>query len=354
MRRWSRTAALALAVTAAAAPAAGAQAPARLLQDGIRAYGSLEFDAAAALLRRALTGRGTPLTTDDQANALAYLGATEIFRDRADSATAVFRRLVRAHARYRIDRLIFPPEVSLVFDAVRRRNPVAVLRLAPRDTVQVAGRFMAIDLFGSTFHRVRVEVATPDGQPLRTIYAGPVSDSLRIEWDGRGRQDDEPVAPGRYALSVTSVDSLDAVGRIVRIPLALELIGIDTLDHPAPPADSLLLPERSSSGPALEALISSLAVGTAIAVLPSALSPDADLSETRFAVGAAVSIAGIAGFLQRRPGRPIPENIVVNDRVRADWQGRVDAVAGQNRARMRRARLEVRPGAPQIIEPEGE
>ncbi|MDH3498357.1 MAG: hypothetical protein OER21_16495 [Gemmatimonadota bacterium] len=351
MRAGLRAVGLSLALMGATPAIVLAQAPGQLLVSGIRAYQQLEFAEAAGLLRRALAAPTPGLDTPNRSQALAYLGAAELFRNRPDSAVAVFTRLVRSDPRYRLDRLIFPPEVTTVFDAARRRTPAAALGFVPVRTIRSGQPDYPIDVFGSTYHDVRVEIAQADGRTLRTVYAGPVGDSLRLEWDGRGAED-EPLAEGRYVLRVTSLDSTGATGRTVRIPLDVRIAGVDTVPHPAPPADSVLLPERSAAGPALEALIGSLAIGTAIAVLPSALSSDVDLSPTRFAVGAAVTVAGFSGFFARRPGRPIPENMAANERVRADWRARVEGVARQNRDRMRRALLEVRAGTAQIIEAE--
>ena len=95
-----------------------------------------------------------------------------------------------------------------------------------------------------------------------------------------------------------------------------------------------------------------LVLGTAVALLPNAVAPDASLSPARFGVGAAVSLAGFAGFLASRPGREIPQNVAANERVRADWEAQRQVVARENTARLRRAWLSVRAGAPQIIERE--
>ncbi len=351
MRAAYRAAGLGFALIGATPAFGQAQAPGQLLTSGIRAYQQLEFADAAGLLRRALAAPPPGLEAASRSQALAYLGAAELFRNRPDSAASVFTRLVRSDPRYRFDRLTFPPEVTTVFDAARRRNPAAALGLEPVRTIRSGQPDYPIDVFGSTYHDARVEIAQLDGRTLRTVYAGPVSDSLRLEWDGRGAED-EPLAEGRYVLRVTSLDSVGTAARTVRIPLDIRIAGVDTVPHPPPPPDSVLLPERSAAAPALEALIGSLAIGTAIAVLPSALSSDVDLSPTRFAVGAAVTVAGFSGFFARRPGRPIPENVAANDRVRADWRTGVEAVVRQNRDRMRRALLEVRAGMPQIIEAE--
>ena len=84
-----------------------------LMTGAIRAYQDLDFDTAARLLRRVLTpplvtGLGDP----EHTRALTYLGAAEHYRQRHDSAIAVFRRLVLLAPRQRPDTLIFPPSWS--------------------------------------------------------------------------------------------------------------------------------------------------------------------------------------------------------------------------------------------------
>jgi len=95
-----------------------------VLSGAVRAYRDLEFDAAARMLRRVLA---PPLAIglDDaaRARALTYLGAAEHYRGRQDSAIAVFRRLIALAPRHRPDTLIFPPEITKLYDAVRSSLP---------------------------------------------------------------------------------------------------------------------------------------------------------------------------------------------------------------------------------------
>ena len=110
-----------------AAPALAAQNGnvSEVMTNAVRAYQDLDFDAAARLLRRVLT---PPLASelDDAtlARALTYLGAAEHYRDRPDSATAVFRRLVVLAPRYRPDTLTFPPEITRLYDEVHAKLSV--------------------------------------------------------------------------------------------------------------------------------------------------------------------------------------------------------------------------------------
>src|SRR2546429_299778 len=113
-----------------AADTAAAQAGDSLIVTGMRAYKNLESDAATLLPRRGvvqLTAASAPVARG--AKGLVYLGAAELFRGRRDSTVAVFRRLVVLDPRYRPDQLVFPPEVTSVFEAVRLRTKTVAIEI---------------------------------------------------------------------------------------------------------------------------------------------------------------------------------------------------------------------------------
>ena len=104
-----------------------------VMAGAIRAYQDLDFDAAASLLRRVLTPPlAIELSDAERARALSYLGAAEHYRGRPDSALAVFRRLAVLAPRDQPDTLIFPPEVTKLYDAVRSSMPDTVNPSTPR------------------------------------------------------------------------------------------------------------------------------------------------------------------------------------------------------------------------------
>jgi len=101
----------------------------------VRAYRDLEFDTAATLLRRVLTPPlDRQLDEVQRARALTYLGAAEHYRGQPDSAIAVFRRLIAAAPAQQPDTLIFPPEITQLYEAVRNSMTTVAVR-APPDTV---------------------------------------------------------------------------------------------------------------------------------------------------------------------------------------------------------------------------
>jgi hypothetical protein len=103
------------------------QSQSTALTQALRAYQRLDFDLAATLLRRALSGE---LSDSTQIQALTYLGAAEHYRARADSAAVVWRRLVVLAPGYQPDTLVFPPEITRSYNDARRRMRVEMPRLS--------------------------------------------------------------------------------------------------------------------------------------------------------------------------------------------------------------------------------
>src|SRR2546428_11316822 len=154
---------------------AAGQAASAALTQGVRAYDDLEFENAAGLLRRALAVQGTnALSAADVSRALIYLAATELLRDRRDSARAIARRLVLSNPRFRPDELVFPPQLLLLYEVVRRATP-AVIAEAPTDT---AIRFGSEAVAGRLFSRFLPDIpGTPvgvGGRGVGTPCPGPL------------------------------------------------------------------------------------------------------------------------------------------------------------------------------------
>ncbi len=332
---------------------APAQSAADVLAQGVRAYQDLEFDGAAGLLRRSLAFQGSEaLPPAGAARALIYLAATELFRNRRDSAAAAARRLVLLDPRFRPDELVFPPQVLALYEGVRRATP-AVSARAPADTsIRPGADAFAVRLYASTFHDVSATLGTEAGRVVRTLYAGPIGDSLALTWNGLDSAGARP-PDGRYTLTVTSLDRERRVVRTLRLPIELAQPLVDTLPHPAPPADSLLRPERRPFGPAVRALAPGALAGVAVVVLPAVVASREDASGARFLVGGTVAIAGIAAFLSHHPGRPIPGNAALNRTLRDDWRRAVDDVTRRNAQRLREVRMRIRASPPLLLTPEG-
>jgi len=133
----------------------------------VQAYQALEYDAAAALLERSLRRDSvTGLADSLQTRALTYLAATELFRGQRDSAVAAFRQLVLLNPRYRPDELIFPPQVTNLFQEVRRATRAIAVAVPPVTELRARlDRFKA-RVLASSLADVTVTLAREDGTPV--------------------------------------------------------------------------------------------------------------------------------------------------------------------------------------------
>jgi len=334
---------LALALLVAATIRLPAQSASELLQQGVRAYQKLEYDAAVALLRESLLRREPSALPDSQrARALSYLAATDLFQQQRDSAAAAFRALVRLDPRYRPDELIFPPQVTNLYEEVRRSTKVLSVQVPP------VTEWFTARLVTTSVQSVTATLARDDGTLVRMLYDGPVADSLAVKWDGLTAAGTLP-EEGRYVLHVAPRPPLEDGPRPLQVTLDITQVPPDTLPWPAPPTAPAFLPERTSATPALGSLAAGAVAGGAVVALPSLFGRSGEATGARFAVAAAVSIAGLVGFFAHQP-RPIEANIRANAPARAEWQRRVDAVKTENAKRRGAARLLIRAGPVTVAE----
>jgi hypothetical protein len=330
------------ALTAALAGAVRAQSPAAQLASGIRAYGDLNFDSAATLLRAALASPGVPPLTDaERVRGLVHLGATELFRERRDSAAAAFQALLFLEPRYRPDQLVFPPEVSSLFEEVRLRTRAVTASVPPVTRLDAAGDQVVVWLYATSYHQIDVAILRANGVRVRSVYAGAAGDSLQLLWDGR-TDTGALVEGGSYQFEV---DSRGTDGRVVRslvVPLGVERVFLDTLPLPAPP-DALMLPEREAGRSGLRALLTGLLGAAVVVALPDVVASESGGGMVeRFAVAGALGSAGVATFLAQRRSIPIPANIAANQAVRLAWQAQVDVVHAANAAMRQEVHLVIR------------
>jgi hypothetical protein len=341
----------ALCVTAAA-PAHAQDSTAQeqsseALANGLRHYRQLEYDSASISLRRALAF-GDSLGETGRVRALTYLGASELFRNRRDSSFAAFRRLVMLDPRARPDPLLFPPEVTTIYDFAREQTKV-VRPVLPRDTTIRLGadRYRAM-LYASSFHQIIVTLERVDGFTIRTLYAGPISDTLQVYWSG---EDTVFLASdtGRLVFTVTSLSSAGRQARVLRLPFDLVMGPQDTLPTPPPLPDSLFLPEHEPAGTGFRSLGRGAGIGLAVAILPGLVAGGDSPSGSRFAVAGGLTIAGLIGFFKHRPGRPLPDNIIVNQSLRDGWQAQIQMTVQENAIRVLQKRLDIHVGRPEVI-----
>lgn len=349
-----KVAALALALLTAGAASLRAQSGTELLNRGVRATHDLEFDSAAAYLRRALAAPAPNALPDTaRSRALMYLGANEFFNDRRDSAVAVFRRLIAADPRYRPDLLVFPPEVTTLYNEARLGVRAAAVVVPARTEIGAPGDRMPVRLYAASIHDITVVVARyfggTGGVTLRTLYSGAIGDSLEVTWDGRDSTG-APADSGNYVLRVASKGADNRVVRTVEVPLTISTVRHDTLPVPLAPADSMLKPELTSGRGGATSLAVGLGTAIAVSVLPSLVASGSEPSNARYMVAGTAAVAGIVGLLRARSPRPIPENVAANQQVRAAWQQQATQVHAENERRRAGARLVITAGAPRTVE----
>jgi hypothetical protein len=317
----------------------------------VEAYNNLDFHTASALFRQVVATAPRGRAPGELESALAYLGASEWFEGLRDSALAVFLTLVILDPRYRLSELVFPPEVTGAFADVRRLTKVVDVSTSPETTIQAGqGRFSAW-LLASSPHPVTVAVLRDDGTTLRTLYTGPMGDSLEVHWDGLDSAG-APVGTGTLFLSVTSRGPDLHPIRTARVPLDITAESPPQVPAPPPLADSLFLPEQAAKHGSATSLVAGLVDAALIAALPGVIASGTQPSGARFAIAAGITLAGLAGFAAHHGTRPIPENIAANQRLKLAWQRRVEAANEENAARRRTPTLVIRVGPRAVIEQE--
>jgi hypothetical protein len=326
----AKTTLLALVLAAAASPAR-AQAPEASLQQGIQAYRDLEMESAGWLLRRAL--QSPTLSEAERKTGLCYLGAAELYRDRRDSAVSAFAQLIRLDPRYRLDRLVFTPEVQSVFEVARRRTPIVEVEarsatMAPRDPG------LPIRLQANTPHVVVVTAEAVRGEVLDTIARANVADTATVRWSA------QRAPAGGLILGVSSLDQRGRVSRRLELPVQITRFPEDPLPMPERPA---LLPVRQPSGPAFVRLgLGAIFATTAYFVTPVFT----DATAPRVMLTGLFGAAGIAGFWEARPGKPLPDNVLANETAREMYRAKVAKVEEENRRRAAGGVVRVEVGKP--------
>lgn len=324
-------------------PPLSAQTAKLLLTEGIAAHRDLEFVAAARLLTRALNpDLKPPLGETERDRALMYLGSAHLNQTEREEAATAFRTLVIGNPRYRPDSLVFPPPVTQLFAEVVQTTKAVAIEMPDQHTLVAGARDITIRVFASSAHQITATILGTRGDTVVALFDGPIKDSLTVSWNGLVAEQKPPTS-GSYRLEVASKLSPNAVVRAVRIPLEIQATTAPdpTPSLPAPP-DSLFRPERRPAGPALALLIPGVALGTLI-VIPRGL------GDARFVFGGGIAVAGVVGFFLQKPGRPIPDNIAVNTRLRRDWSRRAAVLRDQARQRAS-TRLVIRAGPAERIE----
>lgn len=327
-RWWYRTALLLVLLPA---PAAG-QTASVLLAEGLRAYGNLDFAAAAQLLRSALEAAdAAALPPPDRLRALMHLGAANVYREERDDAVAAFRSLVLADPRFRPDSLVFPPRVTQTFDEVLQTTKAVGLVAPPEARFTAGTRGLQVRAYVTSRHRIQGRITTTRGQTIATLFGGVINEYVTLTWDGLDANG-AAVPPGRYLLVVfSSLD--DEILRSVRLPLEVAVNPVDTLPWPAPPPRPPRRWDRRFLYPGAV-----LGVGLA---LPAALGIGGART-ARISFGIAFATIGLVGGWPRAAA-PDP-------RAATEWQTLVTTVRRENQRRRNRPEMVIRTGQPESRE----
>ena len=321
-----------------------------LMARALTAYRNLEYDDAATRLRAALALTGNARLSDaDRSRALMYLAATELFRSRRDAAIESIRTLLIADPRYRPDDLIFPPEVSALFQESRLGVRAVSVVVPAQAEIQATADRLPVRVYAATLHDIRAQITGAFGSPERTLHEGAVGDSLLLLWNGRdgiGRLRE----PGRYLLRVTSRGPTGRDEREVEIPLDIERIVLDTLPTPEPLSPSIFRPESEVRSRGLRPAVAGLLTAAAVVVLPSIIGGGQDGMSLRFGVAGALGVSAIIGLTTASRPRALRENIDWNRRQREEWESEILRVRTENDARRAATRIRITAGRATTVE----
>lgn len=313
------------------------------------AYRDLDYDAAASGFRAALAATAAaPLSDPDRLRALMHLGAIEVFRGRREAAIEAFRSLLVIDARYRPDELVFPPEVSTLFQETRIGLRATSVIVPAETRIQSPADRLPVRVYAASLHEVRVAVIDQAGGAVRVLHEGAIGDSLELLWNGRdglGRLRE----PGQYRLRITSRSPAGRDERELIVPLTITRVEQDTLPLPAPLPESAFRPETAAPTGGSRHLATGLGVAGIVALLPSIAGSGNDGATIRFGVVAALGAAGTIGLTRARRPRPLSENIEWNRRQRETWLQEVTRVRAENDARRAAASLRIEAGRPTAV-----
>lgn len=296
-----------------------AQCAIDLIESGVEAYRDLELERSQDLLRSAidLNGWASARCSTQNARALTYLGASHWLRQRPDSARLSFERAVLEAPRFRPDQMEFPPDITSLFDGVRRSTPAVAVTLP--DEVELGPRgdqTLFVRLTASTAHWITVSVLGADGDAVRSLYRGPIvegSQGTAVEWDGRDFTG-ELVQPGSYDFEVVSADGASQPIRKVVVELTIDsdmpvepriVRSVETVE----PVQVRMPVSGGGVWSGVAAASAGLLGGAVVIGLPLIVDGFPARWE-RYPVAASLGVAGVIGLFQRlRRAEPEPVGI---------------------------------------------
>ncbi len=322
---------------------ARAQSSSSVVALGIATYRAGEYESAASLFRRALAIAGSDAVSGmARADALSYLGATESFRGDTAAAARAFVQALAIDPRYRLDELVFPPGVTRVFNNARLTTAYTTVR-APSDTVIASGsRGIALQLFASAPHDVVVTIVPDRGGIVHRIYAGPIVDSLTVNWNGMDSTGGSPM-DGANVLHVQSRSA--SVSAVSTVPITVERLQVDTLVPPARPLEPRTQAARRRDLSPFQGLAIGVIAGATAILLPPLLTDAGSEVQERYFVGGVLGAAGVFVFFRgKHEIRLEAENATRTNALEA-WQRAYNEVQNENerRKRVRQLRITTKP-----------
>ena len=331
-------------VCGAGPTALGAQMTAARLIAGARAQiEDLNNDSAAVLLHLALEPR-ISATPAERVRAYILLGIAEL-PQRPERAREAFRQALLLNTTERADSLRdLASGLLATFNAERARLLTLELR-SPADTqVPLRGGSWRLGVRASRSARVTLVIAPEVGAPVHRD-SQLVSAAGTFEWNLRV-PDGSVVSPGTYVVRVTARDTAGQVAPGLERLMVIETVPIDTQPLPAPLLASAFAPETASVRvrPA-GSLVGGILLGAGAVLLAGVGPGGAEKSGDAgaFVAASALAVGGLAGFLHgHAEPRPVPENIVRNQQVRAEDTRQRAAIAEANARARAAARLRLR------------
>jgi hypothetical protein len=307
-------------VASVGAGSAHAQSARVVGAEGIEAFRALDFEASVKSLRTLLAGTGASSLGDSvSAELLTYIGAAELLLGRRVEAMRTFRAALEHAPDGRPDTLVFPPAITTAFEEARRGTALVVARAAGAATFAAGRGRVEFRLKASAPHVVRASIQDQRGVVVRTLFDGPITDTLWLAWDGL-LSSGAVAASGRAELCVTSIDA-DGIARALRLPLEVERLDVGS---PTTAIAPIAVGTAGTVGPASLAarghvtsrparwprLIPGLVAAASVVVLPEAISTRPEPSSRRYIVGGLLAAASIVAFRGAERPSSVPDTSV--------------------------------------------
>ena len=314
------------------------------LDRAIAAFDSAQIERAVTLLRSLTTEFQPTVPVDLRVATHLLLGEAYWSLGFADSALRHFGTAVERDPFVKLDADLHNPELREAFSRAKRSTIALGLRV-PRDTVLKPDSeswpvVLAVGRPGTV--EMRLRRVRPAGRDtlLAAISVDSVETfSLRFE-----SGDTVPARLREYVLVAWVAAEGSADTAVVRF--RVERQPVDTAAHEPPLDPSRFRPEVRKGSPPLSSILRGALVGAAAAAIPVIVTSkdlgNDDLELRAVAVGATITVAGLAGLVLGRPELPIEENVVYNRDIRSGWERRNHMIARENAMKIRLAPLRFR------------